>query len=100
MRTVKSQSFNPLQYSSSTSTKNIDENSNESYEKFDDIVTKGGKKVFKVDIGHFDKLCEKFRNKCHTRIKHLKGKDREDFNLMVSYVHLLYGTSYYKHLHG
>jgi len=31
-------------------------------------------------------------------IKQLKGNNREDFNLMVSYVHLLYGTNYYKRL--
>nr|QBK91595.1 MAG: uncharacterized protein LCPAC302_02150 [Pithovirus LCPAC302] len=90
MQSVKSQAFNPLQYSSFD---------NDTSEKFDEIVTKGGKKVFKVDIGHFDKLCSKFKDKSHLKIKNLKGRDKEDFNLMVSYVHLLHGTSYYDRLY-
>lgn len=93
-----SQSFNPYQYTSNTVTEtNTDENLSDE-EKFEEIVTKGGKKVFKVDIGHFDKLCRRFRDKAHLRIKNLIGRDKEDFKLMVSYVRLLYGTNYYQHL--
>ena len=99
MHTVKSRSFNPFQYSSSNYRE--DETTENYFDggQYDEIVTKGGKKVFKVDIGHFDKLCKKFKDKCDIRLKNLHGRDREDFNLMVSYVHLLYGTSYYEHLH-
>ncbi len=99
MSGVRSQSFNPFQYTSNTFTEDTPEISSDNEEKFDEIVTKGGKKVFKVDIGHFDKLCRKFQDKCDTRIKNLTGRDKEDFKLMVSYVRLLYGTNYYEHLH-
>jgi len=70
-----------------------------SNENFEEIVTKGGNKVFRVDIGHFDKLCYKFRLLSDVKIKNLDGVDRDDFNLMVSYVELLYGTSYYNHFY-
>ncbi len=99
MSAVRSQTFNPFQYSTKSSTDDNHEDSSEGEEKFDEIVTKGGKKVFKVDIGHFDKLCRKFQDKCDIRIKNLTGNDKEDFKLMVSYVRLLYGTNYYEHLH-
>lgn len=92
---VRSQTFNPLQYKS----QNIYGNNLIEEEKFEEIVTKGGEKSFKVDIGHFDKLCKHFQDKCHLKIKNLKGRDKEDFKLMVSYVRLLYGTNYYDHLH-
>ena len=98
MTSVQSELFNPAgDQVSFISSDEVDENTNE--EKFDEIVTKGGNKMFKVDIGHFDKLCEKFRNKCNIKIKNLTGRDKEDFKLMVSYVRLLYGTGYYEHLH-
>lgn len=93
------QTFTPLNYSPAVFTENQDEDSIDTVEGFDEIVTKGGKKVFKVDIGHFDNLCKKFQNKCDIPIKHLSGTDKEDFKLMVSYVRLLYGTNYYEHLH-
>ncbi len=99
MRSANSQAFNPWLYSSINNTETILEDSADVNEKFDEIVTKGGKKVFKVDIGHFDKLCRRFKDICDTKIKNLRGRDKEDFNLMVSYVHLLYGTSYYKHFY-
>lgn len=99
MSGVNSQGFNPLQYTTPISSENYPENTISSDPNFDEIVTKGGKKMFKVDIRQFDKLCEKFQPMSHMRIKELKGRDKEDFNLMVSYVHLLYGTDYYKHLY-
>lgn len=68
-------------------------------ENFEEIVTKGGNKVFKVNIGHFDNLCHKFRLLSDVKIKNLQGVDRDDFNLMVSYVQLLYGTNYYTHFY-
>ena len=95
-----SQSFNPYQYTSNIVTETNPEENILEEERFDEIVTKGGKKVFKVDIGHFDKLCQKFRNKAEVRIKSLTGRDKEDFKLMVSYVGLLYGTNYYEHLYS
>lgn len=85
---IGSQTFNSFQYNQ------VDDKDTEE-ERFEEIVTKDGNKIFKVDIGHFDKLCEKFRLLSDMKIKNLTGKDKDDFNLMVSYVHLLYGTSYY-----
>lgn len=99
MRSVNSQAFNPSLYSSSSSSESGPVEIQAKDEKFEEIVTKGGNKVFKVDISQFDKLCAKFREKSDVKIKNLKGRDKEDFNLMVSYVHLLYGTSYYNHFY-
>jgi hypothetical protein len=98
MSVLDSEQFNPKNYQVSYVQDN-DTDTISDEEKFDDIVTKGGNKMFKVDIGHFDKLCEKFRQKADMKIKHLKGRDKEDFKLMVSYVRLLYGTGYYEHLY-
>ena len=89
---VRSQTFNPLQFSLKSI---LPVGPDRTEEKFEEIVTKGGNKIIKVDIDHFDKLCKSFRNKAHLKIKNLTGKDKDDFNLMVSYVHFLYGTSYY-----
>lgn len=114
MTTINNQTFNPLKYSPTIFTdpgytNNANSTNNVEYEdtpfnhketSFDEIVTKGGKKVFKVDIGHFDNLCQKFRSKCDVPIKNLTGSDKEDFKLMVSYVRLLYGTNYYENLHN
>ncbi|GAF71497.1 unnamed protein product, partial [marine sediment metagenome] len=69
MRSANSQAFNPMLYSTPSNTENTTEDTPPIEEKFDEIVTKGGKKVFKVDIGHFDKLCQRFRNKCDIKIK-------------------------------
>jgi len=85
-----SQTFNPSKYS------NI---SSENYAESEEIVTKGHKNILKVDVGKFDDLCKRFKNRLDLKIKSLNGQDKEDFNLMVSYVHLLYGTKYYKHLY-
>jgi len=89
---VRSQTFNPLQFSSKIT---LPVGPDRIEENFEEIVTKGGNKIIKVDIDHFDKLCKSFRNKASYKIKNLVGKDKDDFNLMVSYVHFLYGTSYY-----
>ena len=96
MHSVKSRSFNPYEYSSDYSEEHI-ETSTDSVDYKE--ITKNKKKSFKVDMGHFDNLCKKFRNKVNSRIKNLHGKNKEEFNLMVSYIHLLYGTKYYKNLH-
>ena len=61
--------------------------------------TNSNQERLRVDIGLFKNLCEKFRNKSHLRVINLRGQDRTDFNLMVSYVHLLYGTDEYKYLY-
>ena len=100
MSGLTSQSFNPYQYTTSVATESKPIENTSEEERFDEIVTKGGKKVFKVDIGHFDRLCQKFRDKADLRIKNLTGRDKEDFKLMVSYVRLLYGTNYYGHLYS
>ena len=81
-------SFNPSNYSTSS---DIDVS--------DEIVEKGHKNVLKVDIEKFDELCKKFKEIKDFKIKNLTGKDKEDFDLIVSYVHLLYGTSYYNNLY-
>lgn len=93
MNASQRHTFNPYNYSETLS---------ESYESKDESVeikVKGHKNTVKVDVGEFDKLCKKFSFKPDLKIKSLSGQDKEDFNLMVSYVHLLYGTSYYKELY-
>lgn len=96
---MSSQAFNPLLYSSSNSPSVISYQDHRDDRTFDEIVTKGGNKNFNVDIDHFDSLCKKFRNKHHLKIKELRGEDKDDFNLVVSYVHLLRPTSYYNHFY-
>lgn len=77
---MRAASFNPLLYSAPVSYPPINYN-----------------RTVKVDIGKFDKLCKKFRDIPHEKIKHLRGRDREDFNLVVSYIHLLASDEdYYK----
>ncbi len=61
--------------------------------------TNPNQKSLRVDIGLFKNLCEKFRNKSHLRVINLRKQDKSDFNLMVSYVHLLYGTDEYRYLY-
>jgi hypothetical protein len=86
-------SFNPSKYSSVSS-----EVSENSIDVSSEIVEKGHKNILKVDIGKFDELCKKFKEKKDVKIKKLFGEDKENFDLMVNYVHLLYGTSHYSHL--
>lgn len=93
------QSLAPINYSPAIFPETIDDNFDNDSESFDEIVTKGGKKVFKVDIGHFDDLCRKFQDKCDIPIRKLVGSDKEDFKLMVSYVEILYGTNYYENFY-
>lgn len=88
------QTFNPYDYSESLS--ESCDNDEESVE----VAVKGHKNKVKVDVGKFDKLCKKFSFKPQLKIKSLSGQDKEDFQLMVSYVHLLYGTSYYTELYN
>ena len=83
--------FNQSKYSTSTDS----EVSNET----DSLVEKGHKNVTKVDIGKFDDLCKNFKVNKDIKIKKLVGQDKEDFDLVVSYVHLLYGTNYYTTLY-
>ncbi len=85
--------FNPYNYSESLS------ESSDSNEEPLEIVVKGHKNKIKVDVGKFDKLCKLFSLKYDLKIKSLSGQDKDNFNLMVSYVHLLYGTSYYTELY-
>lgn len=85
-------SFNPYKYSSDSS------NSNNSIDMSNEIAEKGHKNILKVDIGKFEELCKKFRERKDLKIKKLVGEDKENFDLMVNYVHLLYGTSHYSQL--
>jgi len=91
-----SDSFNPANYQSQSYDDMSVSSEEESLPK---EVEKGHKKVLKVDVGKFEDLCKRFREKKDIKIKKLSGKDKEEFNLVVSYVHLLYGTEYYKHIH-
>ena len=93
-------SFNPLKYSSSRdSSFDSQDTRDESLEVSNEVVEKGHKNILKVDIGKFEQICLKFREKYDLKIKNLTGEDRADFDLVVNYVHLLYGTSYYSHLY-
>src|SRR6266496_5611090 len=49
-----------------------------------------------IDLDRIKNICKDFRNKTHLKIKNLQGLDKENFNLVVSYVHLLYNTEYYR----
>lgn len=86
-------SFNPSKYSTSS------EFEASNTDVSNEIVEKGHKNILKVDIGKFEDLCRKFRDKKDLKIKKLVGQDKDDFDLMISYVHLLYGTAYYKNLY-
>lgn len=64
----------------------------------DENVEKGHKNKIKVDMTKFEELCKKFREKKDLKIKKLVGSDRDDYNLVVSYVNLMYGTTFYPQL--
>ena len=93
----KTHSFNPFKYLPNSTIINKTGNKSSGL-KEEELIIKGHKRIFQVNLGKFSKLCKKFRSMKDTPIKQLKGNNREDFNLMVSYVHLLYGTNYYKRL--
>ena len=84
--------FDPYKYSSET------ESRSDSVDMSDEIVEKGHKNILKVDVAKFEELCRKFKEKKDMKIKNLLHEDKTDFDTMVQYVHLLYGTSYYSHL--
>ena len=73
--------------------------SNDTPNRFEEILTKSGKELVKVNMGHFDNLCKRFQTKSNIKIKNLQGVDKRDFKLMVSYVRLLYGTEHYNNLY-
>jgi hypothetical protein len=81
-------SFNPSRYSSDSD-----------MDVSDEVVEKGHKNILKVDLDKFEILCKKFKEKKELKIKNLTDQDKEDFDLVVSYVHLLYGTEYYNTLY-
>ena len=82
--------FNPSRYSSSS----------EDRSEKEETVEKGHKNVIKVDIGKFEDICKKFKENPDVKIKKLSGQDKEDFEVITSYVKLLYGTEYYKDFHN
>lgn len=89
-------SFNPYKYTS-TQTESTD-----SHDVTDKIVEKGHKNLFQVDLKKFEEICKNFANrpeKADLKIKKLTGDDKINFELVIKYVHLLYGTQYYSNLH-
>ena len=96
-------SFDPTKYETESYSIENDDINSDSYAFADDssseYVEKGHKKKINIDIGHFDTLCKKFKEKKNLKIKQLQGQDLEDFNQVVSNVHQLYDTDYYIHLH-
>jgi len=95
MNRVKRKSFNPSEFSSSNYSSNYDYDDSEE----DNNISKSDSSAYKVDIKKFEKLCDKFREIPDKRIDSLVGEDKEDFNLIVSYVQLLHDTEYYKYLY-
>lgn len=82
-------SFNPSQYS---------ELSESSIDVSSEIVEKGHKNNVKVDMEKFEEMCKSFIEKKDLKIKNLVGEDKKNFDLVVNYVHMLYGTAFYKKL--
>jgi hypothetical protein len=82
-------SFNPSQYS---------ELSESSIDMSSEMVEKGHKNNVKVDMEKFEEMCKNFRDKKDYKIKKLGGEDKKNFDLVVNYVHMLYGTPFYTKL--
>ena len=82
-------SFNPSHYS---------ELSESSIDVSSELVEKGHKNNVKVDMEKFEEMCKNFREKKDLKIKKLGGEDKKNFDLVVNYVHMLYGTPFYKKL--
>ena len=82
--------FNQFRYSKSTASFDTSQDS--------ENVEKGHKNQTQVDLNRFDEICKKFREHKDMKIKNLTGNDKNDFNLAVSYVNLLYGTNFYSKL--
>ena len=82
-------SFNPSHYS---------ELSESSIDVSSELVEKGHKNNVKVDMEKFEEMCKSFREKKDLKIKKLGGEDKKNFDLIVNYVHMLYGTPFYKKL--
>jgi hypothetical protein len=82
-------SFNPSNYSE-LSESIIDVSS--------EMVEKGHKNNVKVDMEKFEDLCKRFKEIKDTKIKKLSSEDKKNFDVVVNYVHMLYGTPFYKKL--
>jgi hypothetical protein len=82
--------FNQFKYST-------DSYSNESHTE--PSVEKGHKNTLNIDLNHFEEVCKNFKEKKDVKISNLVEDDKENFELIVSYIHMLYGTEYYKHLY-
>ena len=89
----KMKSFNPYKYS------DLSKSSVESVDLSDKIVEKGHKNIVKVDLKKFEEKCIKIKERKDVKIKKLTGMDKEIFDELVKYVHLLYGTEYYNNLY-
>ncbi len=96
---MSSSSFNPLLFSDTSDISfdtSFDTFSNKTLDQSSGALTISGKKP---DIEKFDQLCWKFRKIPHIKIKSLKGCDRKDFNLVVSYIHVLASTPDYAYFY-
>lgn len=104
MKRVQRESFNPKEYESSmTDESDYESNSYESdyFDTEDDnIVSQGDSRAFKIDVQKFENICDKFRKNPNLRIDKLEGNDKDDYDLIKSYVELLYDTEYYKYLYA
>lgn len=97
MKTRKLHSFNPFKFIKAPKSSSK-ETAKPIYTPEEEVVAKGQTKVFKLDLGKFSRLCKKFKDMEGVYIRNLKGSNKEDFNLVVSLIHLFYGTNYYKKL--
>ncbi len=86
-------SFNPYKYS------DLSKSGIESVDLSEHVVEKGHKNIVKVDLQKFEEKCRKLKDKKDLKIKKLTGQDKDTFNELVKYVHLLYGTEYYTSLY-
>ena len=64
------------------------------YTHYDGSVPKGANTV-KLDINLIDRTLGKLRSKESLKIDNIKGQTKEDFDLIVTYVNVLYDTSKY-----
>lgn len=68
------------------------------HKNLEKLETKYGEKTVNINLNLIDTVCEKFSNMRNIKIKNLKGYDKDDFKLIVSYVKLLHGTPHYNKL--
>lgn len=72
-----------------------DSYSNESKQE-PQVVEKGHKNTLNIDLNQFEEYCKNFKEKKDVKILNLIGEDKEKFETVNSYIHMLYGTEFYK----